>query len=176
MKSIQNSEIFDLGNEGSLEIFENKDISVKIKTKSDKIYKSEIVFLILPGGGYESFSSFEGAPVAEKFLSLGYSGAVLKYSYSKGYPIHYNQGLKSIEILSEKFKRIILIGFSVGGHLSGLLGTSDREKLFNTIGMILCYPFISFVNKPHEGIREHFLQMKKKILKKVEFFLVLKIE
>ena len=156
IKSIKNSEIIDLGNEGYLEIFENKGESVKIKTKTGKIYKSEIIFLILPGGGYESYSSFEGIPVAEKFLSLGYSGAVLKYSYSKGYPIHYNQGLKSIEILSKKFKKIILIGFSAGGHLSGIIGTSERVKLYNTVGMILCYPVISFVNKPHEGSRDHF--------------------
>ena len=156
MKSIENSEIIDLGNEGSLEIFENKDKSVKIKTLSEKIIKSEIIFLILPGGGYESYSSFEGVPIAEKFLSLGFSGAVLKYSYSKGYPIHYNQGLKSIEILSEKFKKIILIGFSAGGHLSGLLGTSEREKLYNTFGMILCYPLISLSKVTHEGSRDHF--------------------
>lgn len=152
----EKSEVIDLNNGGTLEIFKNEDIGTKIETKTSVIYKSEIVFLIFPGGGYCSLSSFEGAPVAERFYSLGYSSAILNYTYSEGYPIHYNQGLDSIELLSQKFKKIILIGFSAGGHLAGIIGTSQKEKLFNTVGMILCYPVISFVQKPHEGSRDNF--------------------
>jgi acetyl esterase/lipase len=105
----------------------------------------------------------EGLPVAKKFMSFGYSSAILRYSiHPNCYPMHYNQGLKAIKLLSSRFKKIILIGFSAGGHLSGLLGTTEREKLFNAVGMILCYPVISFVNKVHKGSRDNFFGNKNK--------------
>ena len=162
MEEIKNPEIIDLGDGGSLEIFENHDKSIEIETKNGKIYKSQILFLVIPGGAYEFFAEHEGIPVSKKFLSLGYSSALLKYSYSKCYPIFYNQGLKSLEILSSKFKKIILIGFSAGGHLAGLLGTTERDKIYNAIGMILCYPVISFVKNVHVGSRKNFFGDKNK--------------
>lgn len=146
----------DLGDGGFLEVFENQDKSTEILTKNGKIYKSQVLFLVVPGGGYEFLADNESIPVAKKFFSLGFSTAILNYSFSKCYPIHYNQGLKSIELLSKKFPKIIIIGFSAGGHLTGLLGTTEREKLFNAVGMILCYPVISFVKTVHEGSRKHF--------------------
>lgn len=166
MEEIKNPEIIDLGDGGSLEIFENHDKSIEIETKNGKIYKSQILFLVIPGGTYEFFVEHEGIPVSKKFLSLGYSSALLKYSYSKCYPIFYNQGLKSLEILSSKFKKIILIGFSAGGHLAGLLGTTERDKIYNAIGMILCYPVISFVKKFHKDSRSNFFGNKTKNNKK----------
>ena len=156
MEDLEKPEIVNLDNEGSLEIFENKEKNIEIETKTGKIYKSEILFLVIPGGAYEFYVDIEAYPVVKKFLSLGYSSALLRYSFSKNYPIFYNQGLKSIELLSSKFKKIILIGFSAGGHLAGLLGTTERSKLFNAVGMILCYPVISFVKNAHVGSRKNF--------------------
>ena len=63
---------------GSLEIIENKDKSIEINTKSGKIYKSQILILVIPGGGYVNLQPKEELPVAEKFLSFGYSCAILK--------------------------------------------------------------------------------------------------
>ena len=160
MKILRNPEIIDLGDGGSLEIFKNNDKSIKVKTKTKKIFKSQILFLVIPGGAYRFFPYDEGPPVSKKFLSLGYSSALLKYSFSKCYPVFYNQGLKSIEILSSRFKKIIMIGFSAGGHLTGLLGTTERKKLYNTIGMILCYPVISFVKNVEEVSRKGFFGNK----------------
>ena len=160
-------ETIPLEEDGSLEIFENKNMTIKIETKSSIIYKSEILYLIIPGGSYKYLSQFEALPVAKKFFSLGYSSAILLYSvYPKCYPLNYNQGLQSIQILSSKFKKIILVGFSAGGHLAGLLGTTQRKKLYNTVGMILCYPVISFVNKVHKGSRYNFFGDKNKNNKK----------
>ena len=151
-------ETIDLGEGGLLEIYNNNNRKIEIKTKEGKIYKSEIVFLILPGGGYERIMNHEGFPVAKKYNDLGYSSAILKYSiYPKIYPTNYNQGLSAIKILSNKFPKIILIGFSAGGHLAGILGTTERKKLFNAVAMILCYPVISFEKKVHEGSRKAFL-------------------
>ena len=163
MEKIKEKEIIDLDEGGTLEIYENNDKNIKIETKSGEINKSQILFLVIPGGGYVYLEEKEGLPVGKKFLSLGYSCAILKYSfYPKCYPIHYNQGLKAIKLLSSKFSKIILIGFSAGGHLAGLLGTTERDKIYNAVGMILCYPVISFVNKVHEGSRQNFFGDKNK--------------
>ena len=168
MKDFKFTELIDLGEGGSLEIYENKDINTKIETKKGKMLKSQIIFLSLPGGGYQFLNPNEEIPVAQKFFSLGYSSAILKYTVKKPYPLPYNQGLKSIELLSSKFKKIILIGFSAGGHLSGLLGTTEREKLFNTVGMILGYPVISLVLKNQS--RQIFLGDDKDNLEKQKLF------
>jgi len=154
----KHKEIINLGEGGFLELYNNYNRTIQIERKSRNIYKSDIMFLIIPGGAYERLMRHEQIPVAKKFYSLGYSSAILKYSiYPKHYPTNYNQGLKAIRILSLKYSKIILVGFSAGGHLAGILGTTEREKLFNTVGMILCYPVISFVNKYHEKSRYNFL-------------------
>ena len=154
----QYREILDLENDGKLEIYTNNDTLKEIKTKNEgRILKSEIVFLVVPGGSYRKIGEVESLPVAKKFFSLGYSSSILKYSvYPAHHPTQYNQGLSAIKILSSKFKKIIIIGFSAGGHLTGLLGTSGKDKLYNTIGMILCYPVISFINNVHAFSRFNF--------------------
>ena len=150
-------ETINLNKGGSLQIFKNHNKNEEIETKAGKIYKSDIVFLIIPGGSYEYLGMTERDVIAKKFFYLGYSSAILKYSvYPKCYPNNYNQGLSSIKILSSKFPKIIIMGFSAGGHLAGLLGTTERAKLYNSVGMILCYPVISFVKNVHEKSRRNF--------------------
>ena len=150
-------ETIDLIKGGSLQIFKNPRKSEEMETKAGKIFKSDIVFLIIPGGSYEKLGISERDVIAKKFFYLGYSSAILKYSvYPKCYPNNYNQGLLSIRILSSKFSKIIIMGFSAGGHLAGLLGTTERDKLYNSVGMILCYPVISFVKNVHEKSRKNF--------------------
>ena len=151
-------EIIDLENKGKLEIYTNNDTTKYLESKNgNKILKSSVVFLVIPGGSYKKLGEVEGLPIAKKFFYFGYSSSVLRYSvFPASYPTQYNQGLSAIKILSSKFKKIILIGFSAGGHLTGLLGTSEKDKLYNTIGMILCYPVISFVNNVHAFSRYNF--------------------
>ena len=150
-------EDIDLVKGGSLQIFKNPNKREEMETKTGKIFKSDIVFLIIPGGSYKYLGISERDVIAKKFFYLGYSSAILKYSvYPKCYPNNYKQGLLSIKILSSKFSKIIIMGFSAGGHLAGLLGTTDRTKLYNSVGMILCYPVISFVKNVHEKSRKNF--------------------
>lgn len=157
----------ELNEGGELEIFKNPSKNIKIETKTGEIFKSDIIFLIIPGGAYKVVSHIEGFPIAERFFSLGYSAAILKYSiFPKCYPTNYEQGLKALQILSKKFPKIILIGFSAGGHLAALLGTTERKKIFNAVGMILCYPVISFVKKFHKDSRSNFFGNKTKNNKK----------
>ena len=160
-------ETVNLENGGNLTIFTNKYKKIQLETKSGKIYKSDILILTIPGGSYQNLAEHEREPIAKKFFSFGYSSAILLYSvYPECYPNNYNQGLQAIKLLSSKFKKIILVGFSAGGHLTGLLGTTQRNKLFNTIGMILCYPVISFIKNAHKGSRDNFFGDKIKNDKK----------
>ena len=132
----------------SLRIFRNKYNYIKRDT----------VILVIPGGSYKYIADHEGFPIMEKFFSYGYSGAILNYKVGHGcYPANYIQGLKSIEYLSKKFKNIVLMGFSAGAHLAGLLGTTNRTQIPSVICMVLCYPVISFVEKPHEESVKYFL-------------------
>ena len=150
-------ETVNLEEEGILEIFKNENKKCEIETKTEKIFKSEIIFLIIPGGSYKFLGYPETYPITAKFFSLGYSSALLKYSVApKCYPANYNQGMQAIKILSPRFKKIIIIGFSAGGHLAGLLGTTEKIKSFNVAGMILCYPVISFYQKTHILSRQNF--------------------
>ena len=159
-------ESINLEEGGKLEIFNNNytNETSKINTKSSgPINKTDIVFLVIPGGSYRKLGEVESLPIAKKFFYMGYSSALLSYSVApSSYPTFYNQGLESIKILSQKFKKIIIIGFSAGGHLAGMLGTSSKDKLYNTIGMILCYPVISFENKVHKFSRANFFGKKYK--------------
>ena len=149
---------------GKLEIFHNKDKSKKIETKNGKIFKSEITFLVIPGGSYKFLGKREQTSISKKFFSLGYSSSLLLYSvYPSCYPTNYNQGLQALKILSSKYKKIIIVGFSAGAHLAGLLGTTDRKKIFKAAGMILCYPVISFVRKTHLYSMKNFFGKKNRI-------------
>ena len=164
-------ELINLEKGGKLEIYKNdcnNETTEIITNNSGTIKKSEIVFLVIPGGSYRNIGEVEALPVAKKFFYMGYSSSILRYSVAPAsYPTQYNQGLESIKLLSEKFKKIIIIGFSAGGHLAGFLGTSERDKLYNTIGMILCYPVISFEHKVHAYSRANFLGKKYKNNKKM---------
>lgn len=136
-----------------LKIYKNQD--------SENTKKSETVVLTIPGGGYSYVADREGYPIVNKFISLGYSSALLVYKVGYGcYPTNYEQGLKSIERLSKLFKNIILMGFSAGGHFAGFLGTSERNKIPSVVGMILCYPVITFGEKAHIGSAKNFLGNK----------------
>ena len=157
-------ESINLEEGGKLEIYKNNcsNETTEIITKNSGIIKkSEIVFLVIPGGAYKKIGQVESLPIAKKFFYMGYSSSILRYSVAPAcYPSFYNQGLTSIQILSKKFKKIIIIGFSAGGHLAGMLGTSSRDKLHNVIGMILCYPVISFEHNVHKLSRTNFFGKK----------------
>ena len=156
-------ETIKLDDGGKLEIYQNYNNetnlvqSIQTHIANNNNSKSDKVFLIIPGGAYRIVSPLEGLPIAKKFYSYGYSTSILTYSvYPKNFPSNYNQGLQALKILSSKFSKIIIVGFSAGAHLTGLLGTSGKKNIYNTVGMILCYPVISFLNKVHIPSRNNF--------------------
>ncbi|WP_179394547.1 alpha/beta hydrolase [Lacticaseibacillus absianus] len=83
--------------------------------------------LILPGGGYGFISPRESAPIAEAFNQQGFQSLVLNYSVAehRGYQhalddVH--AAFQAIAAHQEDWRidpqKVILIGFSAGGHLA----------------------------------------------------------
>ncbi len=142
---------------------ENAFLTTYIIEENPEMPKRERpIVLICPGGAYMSVSHREGEPVALRFAAQGYHAAVLNYSV---YPFAtYPRALlelgTAVGFLREHAKewlidkdRIILVGFSAGGHLAasygcfwsnevaGLLGCD--EEILKPNGLILGYPVIT---------------------------------
>ena len=126
--------------------------------------------IICPGGGYGFTSDREAEPVALAFAAEGYNAFVLRYSVS---PSHYPQQLLEVSAAVAYVRRmakiwhvdtdkIIVCGFSAGGHLAGHLGVSWQEQFIQDAlelkeaenkpnAMILGYPVITSGTFAHEG-------------------------
>ena len=118
-------------------------------------YDDKPIILILPGGGYHHLSPREATPVSNKFLEFGYNTAILSYSVAPFQnPTQLIELEYSIKFLKKTYKDIFVMGFSAGGHLAGLGGTSSFNKYIK--GLILCYPVISFITSPHKGTIKNF--------------------
>lgn len=118
--------------------------------------------LICPGGGYEDLSDREGEPIAMRMNAAGFHAFVLKYSVK---PAVFPQALlelaKAVCLIRDHAgewdvdtRRVIVCGFSAGGHLACSLGTFWHEEWlskalerknedFRPNGLILGYPVIT---------------------------------
>ena len=130
-------------------------------TKCDAATKLRPAALILPGGGYHFISEREGEPVATRFLNEGYSAFVLEYSLKTAYPAPLLEACMATAYIRENAERygidpgqVCAVGFSAGGHLTGLLATifddanirqalGERAKLARPDAAILSYPVIT---------------------------------
>lgn len=118
--------------------------------------------LICPGGGYAMTSNREAEPIALQFNSMGYQAAVLRYSCALAvYPTALCELAQSVKLIREhaeewsvNAEKIIVMGFSAGGHLAASYGvfwnepwlaekTQCDKKLLEPNGLVLCYPVIS---------------------------------
>lgn len=126
--------------------------------------------LICPGGGYGLIFPRETEAVAVRFNSMGYHTFILNYSVA---PRKHPQPLMDIsramciirekaEIWNVSSSKIIVCGFSAGGHLAASLGVHwDKAYLKNIQGLtenqnrpdalVLCYPVISSGEFAHRG-------------------------
>lgn len=130
--------------------------------------------IICPGGGYEHHSPREGQAIAVKMNSFGFQACVLKYSlmpnsmpcalYEAAYTVAYARS--HAEEWSIDPDKIILAGFSAGGHVAASLGTMWNEEILSSFitdtlklkqqdvrpnGMLLGYPVITsgeFAHRP----------------------------
>jgi len=119
--------------------------------------------LILPGGGYAVDSPFEGEPVALHFLAAGFQSFVLHYSLAPAarYPQQLTEAAAALAFIRKQANqlqadpnRVVICGFSAGGHLAGCLCNLWNEpflqaalgqvnSLFRPDAGVLCYPVIS---------------------------------
>jgi len=93
--------------------------------------------LILPGGGYEMCSDREAEQVAYPYMAAGYHAFVLRYSVKehKDWPNplnDYEQAMQYIEDHADewhvKTDKIVVAGFSAGGHLAACAATIAEHK------------------------------------------------
>ena len=91
-----------------------------------RIENAKATFIVCPGGGYKYKADYEGRTVAEAFHALGYNTAVLDY---RCVPYTRDDALEdakrairfvraNAEMLGIKSDKVVIGGFSAGGHLS----------------------------------------------------------
>ncbi|WP_078546730.1 alpha/beta hydrolase [Litchfieldia alkalitelluris] len=150
-------------------------ITYILNNPSNSNHKRPMI-VICPGGGYQHTSDREGEPVAIRFNSMGYHTCVLKYSVKPSvFPTALCQLAKAVGLIREHSEewnvdsnKIIILGFSAGGHLAGSLGVFwNKEILLNLLpypneqikpnGLILSYPVITSGNYAHRGSIEALL-------------------
>lgn len=138
--------------------------------------KKRPVIVVCPGGGYEFTSDREAEPIALRYLAMGYHAVVLRYSvWPAQYPVALLQLANTVKYLkdnAEEFhidrSKIILTGFSAGGHLACSFGVfwnkpfiqealGVLEGYLRPAGMILNYPVITSGEKAHENSFRHLL-------------------
>lgn len=160
-----------------------KDISRKLKnseaiisayipenSEEININKKRETIIICPGGGYEFTSDREAEPIALKFVAQGFNAVVIRYSIATvRYPTALLELAETVRYVREKEKewnvdteKVIVCGFSAGGHLAGSLGVLWNNEIIEKYldikneevkpnAMILCYPVISSGEFAHKG-------------------------
>ena len=126
--------------------------------------------IVIPGGAYAFCSQREGEPVALYYLSKGYNAFVLDYSVAPvAYPYQLIEGCMAVAYVRDNAKEfgvdaehVGAIGFSAGGHLTGMLATmTDEKPVLNALkdkanlckpnAVILSYPVITAGEFEHKG-------------------------
>lgn len=149
-------------------------------TPEISVLEARPAVIICPGGGYEFRSRREAEPIAMKYLAEGIHAFILEYSVSPSkWPCAMLELAKAVQTVREHAaqwridpKKIIISGFSAGGHLATSLGTLwdeqlivdalganiiEGEKAWKPDGMVLCYPVITMGEYTHQGSRNALL-------------------
>ncbi len=131
------------------------------KTNNPKTTKRPFV-LIIPGGGYDHYGQHEQEEVALKLTSLGFSCAILYYSLkTTKFPEPLLDAAEAVAFVRKNApvwnideNKIIVLGFSAGGHLAATLGAYWNSKIISEFTdlnaeqikpnfLVLCYPVIT---------------------------------
>ncbi|MFA9398735.1 MAG: alpha/beta hydrolase [Clostridiaceae bacterium] len=126
--------------------------------------------LICPGGGYSFTSEREAEQIALKFNAAGFHAFVLYYSVApKKHPQPLYDVSRAVCLIRENADKynidkdkIVVCGFSAGGHLAASLGTLwNKDYIRDSLkfekgmnkpnGLILCYPVITSGEFAHKG-------------------------
>lgn len=106
--------------------------------------QTDVAVVIAPGGGYNILAwDHEGEDVAAWLNSLGITGVVLKYRVPKRdeHPKHPLQDAqRALGLVRSKAKewqldekKIGLLGFSAGGHLTAVAATNYTERAYDAV-------------------------------------------
>lgn len=123
--------------------------------------------IICPGGGYSVLSQREADLVAIRYHAFGMQAFVLEYSVGRQtFPTALFELAETVSIIrnhSEEWdidcRKIVICGFSAGGHLAASLGVYWNKMLFKgeyessqikPDALILAYPVICSGNKGHK--------------------------
>jgi len=139
--------------------------------------------IVCPGGGYTAVSHNEGEPVALAFAANGYHAFVLDYSVKIDNPfpkalLELAAAVKIVRSRADEWNiltdKIIICGFSAGGHLAASLGVFfEQAFVHEALGcnsyeirpdaLILGYPALSLdpVSEGRELSREMIEKMEK---------------
>jgi acetyl esterase/lipase len=128
--------------------------------------------IVCPGGGYCRKAEHEGAPIAQWLNTLGVSAFVLDYRVNPyQHPAPLLDAQRAIRYvryhaaeLGVDARRIAILGFSAGGHLTSTAGThfdAGNPQAADPVdrvssrpdALILCYPVITFGEYRHDGSR-----------------------
>ena len=125
--------------------------------------KTRPAMLVVTGGGYQFLSDREKEPVALRFTDLGYASFTLEYSLDVAFPVPFLEGCMAMAYIRENAKKycvdekhVCAVGFSAGGHLTGMLATlfaddavkkALGERNVRPDAVILSYPVIT--SDPH---------------------------
>jgi acetyl esterase/lipase len=129
---------------------------------------NSLAVVILPGGRYARLSgNLEGRQAADWFTARGFRAFVLSYRLSSnGYllPVPLIDARRAIQTVRERARdyqidphRIVVTGFSAGGHLAALSGTQfvpgnpDADDPIERVSsrpdyMVLVYPWIGAIS------------------------------
>ena len=131
--------------------------------------------VICPGGGYSGTCDREADPVAVRFNALGCHSFVLRYTCAPArYPVALLElaaAVADIRTHADEWHvdphRIVVLGFSAGGHLAASLGMFWAQdpvarlpweaEMVRPNGMILCYPVISSGRYANRGSFDNLL-------------------
>lgn len=113
--------------------------------ESEELYlgQKRPAIVICPGGAYGMTSDREAEAIAVRFMGMGYHAVVLRYSVAPArYPVALRQLAKTVALLrknSEKWHiekdKIIVSGFSAGGHLAASLGKHRIDIAVVAVGV-----------------------------------------
>lgn len=142
--------------------------------------------IICPGGGYAHVSAREAEPVALRYTAVGFHAFLLDYSVAPyvGWPAPCCELAKAIAYvrsIADEYnidkEKIIVCGFSAGGHLAGSAGVhydNEAVKKFADVdgvenkpnGMMLCYPVVTDdLEKTHKGTFNSFVKDREEVKK-----------
>ena len=123
--------------------------------------------IVAPGGAYRGLAAIlEGREVADWFAAHGFTAFVLRYRLAQKYllPIPLTDAHRAVQLVRARARdyhispdRIVMIGFSAGGHLAALSGTQfipgkpDAEDPIDRVSskpdyLVLGYPWIGAIS------------------------------